>query len=124
MKFAIKTVAATALLACSFGAFAQKGETVKIALIDPQTGLMGPLGVNQMKSWQFFAEKFSQNNPAGVKFQLVAFDNKLSPADSLTALKAGMDQGVRYFAQGMAPRLPMPCSKPSTSTTSAIQARK
>ena len=100
MKFAIKTVAAAALVAASFGAFAQKGETVKIALIDPQTGLMGPLGTNQMKSWQFFAEKFSQNNPAGVKFQLVAFDNKLSPADSLTALKAGMDQGIRYFAQG------------------------
>ena len=82
------------------GAFAQKGETVKIALIDPQTGLMGPLGTNQMRSWQYFADKFSASNPAGVKFELVAFDNKLSPAESLNAFKAALDQGVRYIAQG------------------------
>jgi branched-chain amino acid transport system substrate-binding protein len=76
------------------------GQTVKIALIDPQSGLMGPVGLNQLKSFQFFAEKFSANNPAGVKFELVAFDNKLSPAESLNALKAAIDQGVRYITQG------------------------
>jgi branched-chain amino acid transport system substrate-binding protein len=81
-------------------AFAQKGETVKIALIDPQTGLMGPVGMNQLRSWQFFAEKFSASNPAGVKFEVVGFDNKLSPAESLNAFKAALDQGVRYIAQG------------------------
>jgi branched-chain amino acid transport system substrate-binding protein len=31
---------------------------------------------------------------------MVSFDNKLSPAESLNALKAAMDQGVRYIAQG------------------------
>jgi branched-chain amino acid transport system substrate-binding protein len=82
------------------GAYAQKGETVKVALIDPQTGLMGPLGMNQLRSWQFMAEKFSATNPAGVKFEVVGFDNKLSPAESLNALKAAIDQGVRYVAQG------------------------
>lgn len=100
MKFVLKSVAACALMAAAFGAFAQKGETVKIALIDPQSGLMGPVGLNQLKSFQFFAEKFSNNNPAGVKFELVAFDNKLSPAESLNALKAAIDQGVRYITQG------------------------
>ena len=29
------------------------GQTVKIALIDPQSGLMGPVGLNQLKSFQF-----------------------------------------------------------------------
>ena len=82
------------------GAYAQKGETVKVALIDPQTGLMGPLGLNQLRSWQYMAEKFSASNPAGVKFEIVAFDNKLSPAESLNALKSAIDQGVRYIAQG------------------------
>jgi branched-chain amino acid transport system substrate-binding protein len=100
MKFALKFVAATTALVCATSVLAQKGETVKIALIDPQSGLMGPVGLNQLKSWQFFAEKFSQNNPAGVKFELVAFDNKLSPAESLNALKAAIDQGVRYITQG------------------------
>lgn len=99
MKFAVKALAGAAVLA-ALSAHAQKGETVKIALIDPQTGLMGPLGTNQMRSWQYFADEFSKNNPAGVKFEIVAFDNKLSPADSANALKAAIDQGIRYVAQG------------------------
>jgi branched-chain amino acid transport system substrate-binding protein len=82
------------------GAMAQKGETVKIAWIDPLSGLMAPVGSNQLKSFQFFAEKFSKTNPAGVKFEVIGIDNKLSPAESLNALKAAMDQGVRYITQG------------------------
>ena len=100
MNFVLKSVAIAALSLTLSSAFAQKGETVKIALIDPQTGLMGPLGLNQMRSWQFFAEEFTKSNPAGVKFEIVPFDNKLSPAESLNAFKAALDQGVRYIAQG------------------------
>jgi branched-chain amino acid transport system substrate-binding protein len=100
MHFALKTVAAAGIALTMATAFAQKGETVKIALIDPQTGLMGPVGLNQLRSWQFFAEKFTQSNPAGVKFEVVGFDNKLSPAESLNNFKAALDQGVRYIAQG------------------------
>ena len=100
MKIATRLIAAAALAACSMGAFAQKGETVKIAWIDPLSGLMAPVGSNQLKSFQFFAEKFSKTNPAGVKFEVIGIDNKLSPAESLNALKAAMDQGVRYITQG------------------------
>ncbi len=100
MKTAIRMIAVAALAACATGAFAQKGETVKIAWIDPLSGLMAPVGSNQLKSFQFFAEKFSKTNPAGVKFEVIGIDNKLSPAESLNALKAAMDQGVRYITQG------------------------
>ena len=100
MKFATRLIAAATLATCSLGAFAQKGETVKIAWIDPLSGLMAPVGSNQLKSFQFFAEKFSATNPAGVKFEVIGIDNKLSPAESLNALKAAMDQGVRYITQG------------------------
>lgn len=100
MKPVVRTLAAAALMACAMGAFAQKGETVKIAWIDPLSGLMAPIGNNQVKSFQFFAEKFNQSNPAGVKFEVVPFDNKLSPAESLNNLKAALDQGVRYITQG------------------------
>ena len=101
MKNAFRMIAVAALATCATGAFAQKGETVKIAWIDPLSGLMAPVGSNQLKSFQFFAEKFSgANNPAGVKFEVIGIDNKLSPAESLNALKAAMDQGVRYITQG------------------------
>lgn len=100
MKNTLKFVAAAAMLVCAQNALAQKGETVKIAWIDPLSGLMAPVGTNQLKSFQFFAEKFSASNPAGVKFEVIGIDNKLSPTESLNALKSALDQGVRYITQG------------------------
>ena len=97
---ATRVALALAVLLGSSAALAQKGETVKIAWIDPLSGLMGPVGQNQVKSFQFFAEKFNKTNPAGVKFEIIPIDNKLSPAESLNALKSAIDQGVRYVTQG------------------------
>ncbi|MGI9132660.1 MAG: branched-chain amino acid ABC transporter substrate-binding protein [Rhodoferax sp.] len=101
MKIAGKLTLLALALVCAGGALAQKGETVKMVRIDPLTGLLGPVGVSQLKGYQFFAEKFSgAGNPAGVKFEVTGIDNKLSPAESLNALKAAIDQGVRYIIQG------------------------
>ena len=101
MKFTLKLVALGAAAVCATSVMAQKGETVKMVRIDAQTGLLGPVGVSQLKGYQFFAEKFSgAGNPAGVKFEVTGIDNKLSPTESLNALKAAIDQGVRYIIQG------------------------
>ncbi|ABM33512.1 hypothetical protein C8E08_0204 [Paracidovorax citrulli] len=70
MRFAIKLVAVSAMLATAGGAFAQKGETVKIAWLDPLSGLMAAVGTNQLKSFQFLAEEFSKKNASGVKFEV------------------------------------------------------
>ena len=91
---------ASALLSAAGGAWAQKGETVKIGWVDPLSGLMAPVGQNQIKSFQFIAEHFNKNNPAGVKFEMVPIDNKLSPQESINAVKSLIDQGVRYIVQG------------------------
>jgi branched-chain amino acid transport system substrate-binding protein len=94
-------VAAVAVLCAAGGAFAQKGETVRIAFMDPLSGPFANVGQNQLKSWQFAAEKLSgAKNPAGVKFEVVGFDNKGSPQESLNTLKAAIDQGFRYITQG------------------------
>ncbi|MDP9044136.1 MAG: branched-chain amino acid ABC transporter substrate-binding protein [Pseudomonadota bacterium] len=76
------------------------GQVVKIMWIDPLTGLMGPVGTNQLKTQQFLAERFNATNPAGVKFEVVGVDNKLSPTESLNALKSAIDQGIHYVIQG------------------------
>ncbi len=76
------------------------GQTVKLVRLDPLSGLMGPVGNNQAKSYQFFVDKFNATNPAGVKFEFTAIDNKLSPTETLTALKLAIDQGARYILQG------------------------
>jgi branched-chain amino acid transport system substrate-binding protein len=95
------------LLACVSCAAAQaapkKGEVVRIAWIDPLSGLMAAVGQNQLRSFQFIADRFNSDarlNPAGVRFEIVSYDNKLSPTETLTALKAAVDQGVRYVSQG------------------------
>ena len=100
MRF--RTWSSAVVLGCVLAthAWAQKGETVKIAWIDPLSGLMAPVGSNQLKSLQYLADEYSKNNPAGVKFEILGLDNKLSPAESLNQLKSAMDQGVRYITQG------------------------
>ena len=101
MRFAVKVLVASVAMACAGVTFAQKGETVKIAFIDPLSGPFANVGQNQLKSWQFAAEQLSgSKNPAGVKFEVVGFDNKGSPQESLNSLKAATDQGFRYITQG------------------------
>lgn len=100
MQLVLKTTFATLTLAVAASAAAQQGETVKIAWLDPLSGLMAALGSNQMKSWQFLADEFSKKNAAGVKFEVIAIDNKLSPQETTSALRSAMDQGVRYVVQG------------------------
>jgi len=97
LQFAMPALASMLLAGPSL---AQKGETVRIAWIDPLSGLMAPIGQNQVRSFQYLAEHFNRGNPAGVKFEIVTFDNKLSPAESQNALKAAIDQGIRYITQG------------------------
>jgi branched-chain amino acid transport system substrate-binding protein len=93
------TVAATALLSTGL-VFAQAGQTVKIAFMDPLSGPFAAVGQNQLRSWQFMAEHFNKKNAAGVKFEVVGFDNKASPQESLNTLRAAIDQGIRYVVQG------------------------
>jgi branched-chain amino acid transport system substrate-binding protein len=100
MKFAMRLVAASALCAVSGLAIAQKGETVKIAWLDPLSGLMAAVGTNQLKTYQFLAEEFNKKNAAGVKFEIIGIDNKLSPQETTSALRSAMDQGARYVVQG------------------------
>jgi branched-chain amino acid transport system substrate-binding protein len=97
-RVAVLGVAHAALVSGS--AFAQSGETVRVAFIDPLSGPFANIGQNQLRSWQFVAERFNAKNPAGVRFEMVAFDNKGSPQESLSVLKAAIDQGIRYVTQG------------------------
>lgn len=104
MKFAKKmfgmSVAAALALNASV-AFAQAGETVKLAFIDPLSGPMANIGTNILHTFQYLAERESgKANPAGVKFEVVPFDNKGSAQESLSVLKAATDQGIRYIVQG------------------------
>ena len=101
MKYSIRLVTAGVALVCAGAAWAQKGETVKIALIEGLSGSFGNVGQNQLKTWQFLAENMNgANNAAGVKFEIVGMDSKGSPQEALNTFKAAVDQGFRYITQG------------------------
>ena len=100
MKNTVKLIAASAAILCAGTAFAQKGETVKIAWLDPLSGLMAAVGTNQLKTYQLIAEDFNKKNVSGVKFEIIGIDNKLSPQETTSALRSAMDQGARYITQG------------------------
>ena len=101
MKWIVHSVAAaSAMLVCASGAWAQKGETVKIGWIDPLSGLMAAVGTNQLKTFQLMAEDFNRKNASGVRFEIIPLDNKLSPQETTAVLRSAMDQGARYVVQG------------------------
>ena len=98
--YAITTIALALSTLCAAPVQAQQGETVKIGMMLPLSGPFAAQGQNYLKSWQFIAQKYSgAANPAGVKFEIVSFDNKGSPQETLNALKAAADQGLRYVTQ-------------------------
>jgi len=101
LRLSMKVAAvACASLVSSGIAFAQT-KTVKVAFIDPQSGLMAPVGTNILHSYQLVADIANREGWAkGIKFEIVPFDNKLSPQESLNALKAAIDQDIKFIVQG------------------------
>jgi branched-chain amino acid transport system substrate-binding protein len=87
-------------LALGASALMAQAETVKIAFMDPLSGPFANVGQNQLKSWQFIADYFNKKDPKAPQFEIVSFDNKGSPQESLNTLKAAVDQGIRYVTQG------------------------
>ncbi|MFT4268609.1 MAG: branched-chain amino acid ABC transporter substrate-binding protein [Xenophilus sp.] len=111
MKFALKLLVAGVAAAAASGAFAQKGETVKIAVIEGLSGPMAIVGQNQLKGWQYVAAQLTaEENPAGVKFEIVPMDSKSSPQEALNLLKSATDQGIRYITQGNGSNVGVPLS--------------
>jgi branched-chain amino acid transport system substrate-binding protein len=76
-------------------------EVVRIAYIDPLSGPFANVGDPGLKHFQFMADELNRRNAApGVKFEIVGFDNKVSPQETLNVLKQITDRGIRYVTQG------------------------
>ena len=99
MPIRTRLLAATLTLS-SLSTFAL-AENIKLAFIDPLSGAFAPVGQNQLKTWQAMADIANQRKWAGANtFEVVGFDNKGSPQESLTQLKVVIDQGYHYIVQG------------------------
>jgi len=97
--FSIAAIAVALALATSSGARA--AETVKIAFIDVLSGPFAAAGQGSLKQLREVVEKVNASAlPSDPRFEVVAFDGKGTPQESLTVLKSATDQGIRYITQG------------------------
>lgn len=100
MAFRTFVLLLSAFFSCAHASHAQ-AEHIKIAFIDPLSGPFAPVGQNVLRSFQMIAALSEQNKWAGNNtIEVVGFDNKGSPQESLVQLKSAIDQGYRYITQG------------------------
>ena len=84
-----------------FGGTVLAQETVKIGYIDPLSGGGASVGEVGFKTFQFLAEELNaKGGILGKKVEIVPFDNKTNPQESLIQAQKAIDSGVRYITQG------------------------
>jgi branched-chain amino acid transport system substrate-binding protein len=80
---------------------AARSETIKLAFIDPLSGMMGATGDHSLRELQFAVERINaRGGILGAKLEVLAMDNKLSPQESLALLNRAIDEGIHYVVQG------------------------
>lgn len=93
--------AAAFAAAASLAAFGAHAETIRVAYIDPLSGPFANTGAQGLAEFQFYAEQLNRKGGVlGKTLEIVPFDNKVSPQESLSQLKRIEDQGIRYITQG------------------------
>ncbi len=102
MKF--KSAIITSAAIAAFAAFsAQAADSIKIGFIDPLSGPFAATGTNGLKQFEYAADTLV-NKKGGVlggkMFEIVPYDNKISPKESLVQLKRAIGEGVHYIVQG------------------------
>jgi branched-chain amino acid transport system substrate-binding protein len=74
---------------------------VKLAYIDPLSGGAASAGINAQKHMTYLVDRLNAAGGLnGEKVELLSFDNKVDPQESLIALKKALDDGARYIFQG------------------------
>src|SRR5690349_19130540 len=71
---------------------------VKIAFIDPLSGSMAPIGEHGVKHFQYMIDKINAKGGVnGQKMELLTYDNKLSPQETVIAAQKAIDAGARIL---------------------------
>src|SRR6201998_2718457 len=84
-----------------FGATAVAQDTLKIAWIDPLSGGGASTGERSLKTFQFVANELNaKGGILGKQVEIVPFDNKLNPQESLIQAQKAIDAGIRILTQG------------------------
>ena len=84
-----------------FGATAMAQDTLKIGYIDPLSGGGASVGEKGLKTFQFLADELNaKGGVLGKQVEIVPFDNKVNPQESLIQAQKAIDAGIRILTQG------------------------
>jgi branched-chain amino acid transport system substrate-binding protein len=90
-----------AVVVLGFAAPVQAQETIKIAFIDPLSGGGASTGEAGLKTFQFIAEQLNaKGGVLGKRIEIVGYDNKLNPQESLIQAQKAIEGGARILTQG------------------------
>ena len=99
-----KRIVRTAVVAAALGAASwsvQAQQTIQIAYIDPLSGGGASIGEHGLKHFQYIADMVNaQGGVLGRKLEIVPFDNKTNPQESLIQAQKAIDRGIRILTQG------------------------
>ena len=90
---------AAALLAAQLGG-AIAADTIRLAVLGPMSGPFALQGEERLKIFQASADIVNARGGVlgGRKIEIVAFDNKSNPQESLIVLRQAIDQDIRFIA--------------------------
>jgi branched-chain amino acid transport system substrate-binding protein len=102
MERILKSFLASVLATLCVAASAVAAETIRIAHIDPLSGPFGLVGESLGRHFDATAEAINAKGGVlgGARFEVLHFDNKGSPQESLLLLKQVTDAGIRFVTQG------------------------
>ncbi|WP_257165809.1 branched-chain amino acid ABC transporter substrate-binding protein [Bradyrhizobium sp. SRS-191] len=96
-----KLTLAITLILPMLGHAAQAEDTIKIGYIDPLSGGGASVGEGGLKTFQYLADELNgKGGILGRKVEIVPFDNKTNPQESLVQAQKAIDAGVRFITQG------------------------
>ena len=91
----------TLALVASLASGVTPADPIRIGYVDPLSGPFAATGENGLKQFRFAADAI---NRAGVvlgrQIEIVPFDNKVSPQESLIQLKKVIGEGIHFVFQG------------------------
>jgi branched-chain amino acid transport system substrate-binding protein len=97
-KVVLSAVASAALLA---SASSYSADTIKFAFMDPLSGAFAATGSNGLNNFKFFADEVNRaGGVLGRQIEVIGFDNKVSPKESLIQLKSVVGEGIQFVFQG------------------------
>ena len=88
-------------LALGLAGPAVAADTIKIAYIDPLSGGGASVGEVGLKHFQYLAEEVNARGGVnGMKLEIIGYDNKTNPQESLIQVQKAIDAGARIITQG------------------------